>query len=333
MKNTDKKSPWLGCLFYLALVAPAYFLTSWQVATSIAVLITALMMMFGGIVHEIKKMKKLKNTPRTVISNTPKYGYVKLLAKVKTKSPELKTYLTNEPTDYRWISIQQAYTNEKREADGSSRYESGWTSIYDDETNLKTLEIYDGTGSCLVGLHNAHYYINYKTKDLTARELLQFIKEKNLLGIPVERIKEDQKFKLVERWIKKDQTITFYGTMNKLSLEEIPNDIIKAADKALKYGPDDDTRKRDRKRILSEADWQTLINDAKKSGRDSLDILTSDYSNTAENELVLNVKDNKALNQSSYIAMVAYLIGAAILSLVWYGFVNSQYPEFFEQFR
>ena len=120
--------------------------------------------------------------------------------------------------------------------------------------------------------------------------------------------------------------------MNKLSPEEVPHDLIKEAKRALKYGADDDTRKRDRDRLLHEQDWQTLLNIAKKDGADSLRILTADYTNTAENELVLNVKDNKALTQSSYIAIVVYLIGAGILSLTWYGFVNSQFPAFFEQF-
>ncbi len=330
MKN-QRKSPWIGCLFYLILITPAYFFTSWQVATSTAVLITVLMILFGGIDNEIKKMRKLKNTPRTVISNAPKHGYIKLLARVKPKIAGLKTFLTNEAADYRWISFQYAYTNEKRDADGSSRYESGWSSFYDDETNLKTLEIFDGTSSCFVSLHNAHYYINKKEKQLTARELLHLIKEKGFQNVPLDSIKEDQKLKVVERWIKKDQPITFYGTMNKLPLDHIPNDIIKAADKALKYGPDDDTRKRDRERILNQEDWKTLMHRAKEEGATTLDILTSDYTNTAENELVLNVKDNKVLNQNSYIAMGIYLLSIALVVFMWYGFVNSEYPEFFKQ--
>jgi len=329
----SKKNPLWGCLFYVTLVSPAFFLTRWEVAASIAVLITVLMIMYGGIVHEIKKMRKLRDTPRSVISNTPGFGYVKLVAKVKPPDLEVVTLFSSRPAAYRWISFQHAYTNEKRDADGSTRYESGWSSFYDDETDLKALQIYDATGSCYLGLHHAHYYINYQEKEFTAFELLQFIKEKNLIGIPIDKITEDQKLKVVERWIEKDQPITFYGTMNKLSLDHVPHDIIKAADKALKYGADDDTRKRDPERKLDEADWKDLIIKAKADGARTLDILTADYTNTAENELVLNANDNKALNSNSYIAIVVYLIGAVVLSLVWYGFVNTQYPEFFEQFR
>ncbi len=174
MKHIKEKLPWMGCLLYLALICPAFLFIRWEIATSIAVLITALMFMYGGIEHEIKKMRKLKNTVRTVISNTPKFGYVKIVGKVKPIETDLTTLLTNEQADYRWVSFQYAYTNEKREADGTSRYESGWSSFYDDETNLKILEIYDGTGSAYVGLHNAHYYINIKEKEFTARELLNF---------------------------------------------------------------------------------------------------------------------------------------------------------------
>ncbi len=136
-----------------------------------------------------------------------------------------------------------------------------------------------------------------------------------------------------ERCVAKDQPITFYGTMNKLSLDRIPTDLIAAAKKALKYGPDDDTRKRDRKRVLNENDWSDLMIQAKKNGADTLNILTSDYNETPENELVLNAKDNKALNRDSYIAIVMYVIGACVFGTVWYAFVNSQYPEFFEQFH
>ncbi len=291
------------------------------------------MIMYGGIEHEIKKIRKLKNTRRTVISAAPSFGYINLKAKIKPSIPNIKTYLTHEPADYRWLSIQYMDTQEKREADGTIRYESDWISFYDEETNLKTLEISDGTGSCLVGLHHAHYYINYKKKELTPVELLAFVKKEGLQNMPLERIKKDQKFQVVERWIKKDQSITIYGTMNKLSLGDPPSDLIKAAGKALKYGPDDDTRKRDRQRILDENDWKKLIDQAKEAGENRLNIVTSDYTNTAENELVLNAKDNKVLNQNSYLAMAAYLIGAAIVSLVWYGFVNSQYPEFFDRFN
>ncbi len=333
MKKGKKKSPWIGCLFYLLLVGPAFLLTRWEVATSIAVLITALMIMYGGIEHEIKKMRKLKRTVRTVISNAPAFGYIKLIAKVKPSVTNVTTYLSDKPAAYRWISLQYAYTNEKREADGSSRYESGWSSFFDEETDVKSLEIYDGTGSCLVGLHHAHYYINTNEKAVTSVELLHLIKDKKLNQVPLDKITEDQKFKVVERWIEPEQAITFYGTMNKLPLDQVPVDIIKAADKALKYGPDDDTRKRDRKRLLHEEDWQKLQEQASLRGEDTLNILTADYTNTAENELVLNAKDNKALTRNSYIAIGAYLIGAGIILLTWYGFVNSQYPAFFEHFR
>ena len=203
MKKAAKKSPWIGCLLYIALIGPAYVLTSWQVATSIAVLITALMMMIGGIQHEIKKMKKLKSTPRSAISNTPPHGYVKLVAKIKPALENLNSYITNEPVDYRWISLQRAYTIHKSEADGGSRSESGWSSFYDDETNLKTLEIYDGTGSCLVGLHHAHYHINQKVQHMNAVQLLKFIKAKGLKNVPLEDIEENQKMKVVERWVRK----------------------------------------------------------------------------------------------------------------------------------
>lgn len=330
MKN--KKSPLFGCLLYLILTGPAYLLTRWEIATSIAVVITALMIMYGGIVHEIKKMRKLKNTRRTVIRNAPKNGYVKLRARVKPALPKVTTYLTSEPADYRWLSIQYSYTNEKRNADNTVRHESGWASFYDHETHLKSFEIIDGTGSCYVGLHHAHYYVNHKEKEFTAFELLKFIKERDLGEIPLEQISKDQKLKVVERWIKKDQLITLYGTMNKLPLDKVPHDLINAASKALKYGADDDTRKRDRERVLDEKDWKKLMTKAKTDGSNTLDILTADYTNTAENELVLNVKDNKALNQNSYMAITFYLIGACIISVIWYGFVNSQYPEFLGSF-
>ncbi|MEO1097665.1 MAG: hypothetical protein AAFX57_07920, partial [Bacteroidota bacterium] len=263
MNSIKKKSPWKGCLTYLTLTVPAYFFTSWQVATSIAVLITALMIMYGGIEHEIKKIRKLKNTPRTVISAAPSFGYVKLKAKIKPSIPNIMTYLSHEPAGYRWLSIQYMDTQEKREADATIRYESDWISLYDEETNLKTFEISDGTGSCLVGLHHTHYYINYKKKELTPVQLLEFVKKESLQNVPLERIKKDKKFQVVERWIKKDQPITIYGTMNKLSLGHPPPDLIKAAGKALKYGADDDTRKRDPQRLLTKEDWQTLIDQAK----------------------------------------------------------------------
>jgi hypothetical protein len=287
------------------------------------------MFLYGGVVHEIKKMRKLKSTTRSVINNTPKFGYVKLIAKVKPeKTDGINTILTNQRADYRWVSFQYAYTNTKTDADGSSKTESGWHSFYDEETNLKTLQIYDGTGSCLVGLHHAHYYINYKERNFTARELLSLIKEKELAGVPLDDIKEDLQLKVVERWIAKDQPITFYGTMNKLELDQVPQDIIAAADKALKYGADDDTRKRDRYRILKAEDWKALMDQARKEGETTLDILTADYTNTAENELILNAKDNKVLNWNRYIAILVYIIASGIVGLVWYGFVNSQYPEF-----
>ena len=130
-----------------------------------------------------------------------------------------------------------------------------------------------------------------------------------------------------------DQPITFYGTMNKLPLDKVPHDIIKESKRARKYGPDDDTSSTDRKRLLKEHEWKKLMEQAKEVGEETLNILTSDYTDTPENELVLNVKGNKALNQDSYAAMVAYFIGAVGFSLAWYWFVNLQYPEFFEQFR
>ena len=331
MKN--KKSPWLGCLFYLLLVGPAFFFTSWQVATSIAVLVTALMFMYGAITREFKKMKKLKNTQRRVISNTPKYGYVKLVAKIKAAANSATTYFTKEAADFHWISFQYAYTVNTGNADGSSSTRTDWHTFYEKTTAMKTFEIYDSTGSCSVGLHNAHWYVNEKSKQMKARELLQFIQTHNISDVPLEEIEETKRIRIIERWVSKDQLINFYGTMNKLPLDEAPFELIEKAQKARKYGPDDDTRKTDRKRLLDETDWLDLIAKAKESGADTLDILTSDYSDTPENELVLNVKDNKILNRNSYIAIVMYLISAGIFCLVWYAFINSEYPEFLDFMR
>lgn len=334
MKKVDKKSPWLGCLFYLALVSLAYFLTAWQVATSIAVLITAWMFLYGGIVHEIKKMRKLKNTPRMLISQTPPHGYVKLLAKVKPEknSPLVKTYFTQEPADYHWISFQYANTAEESNAEGGTSSRTEWYTFYERTTHRKTIQIDDGTGTCYVALQNASWYVNRKVKQPKAREFLLFIQKHGIEDVPLDGIKKDQRFKIVERWIRKDQAFTLYGTMNKLALDQLPQDIIKNAKRVPKYGSENDTRSSDSSMILNENDWKSLINVAKKEGASTLDILTTDYTDTPENELVLNVKDNKAINRNSYIAIVVFVFSAVVVALVWYGFVNSQYPEFFEQF-
>ncbi len=176
---------------------------------------------------------------------------------------------------------------------------------------------------------NIHFHVKEQSKTYKTEELKILLEQKDFLNVPFEKVADQEKIKVIERWVPKEHSLTFYGTFNRLSVEYIPEDLIKAAEKSRKLGANNDAMARDRKRIMKSEDWGQLIANAKKENRSTIDILTADYSNNEEKEISMSLKDNVRPNFGTiflYLFIICFVITMGLL------FVNAQFPEFVAEF-
>ncbi|MEL6559065.1 MAG: hypothetical protein AAFQ94_12830 [Bacteroidota bacterium] len=327
-KQSDNKTILFGCLSNLAVILPWYFIAPWKPASVLAVMSTLIFFFVWAIYHEFKKHAIRKKTPRSVISGMPKYGYVKLLATIENDS-NFTTWFTGEQADYRWLNLEKVTISKSTSSSGTETTRKYWSSFYNDETAVKHMVVKDATGSCLVGLHNMHFYIKRKKKTYKSTELLPLLDRNQYPEEVFDALQNEKSIRVAERWVPKDLRLTFYGVFNKLPLDQIPSDLIKAAEKSRKLGALDDEMRRNSIRLLQEADWEELIEKAKNERKSTVDILTADYDRNEELELIMSVKDNL---KPDFVSILAYLFAIAFVTTVGLLIVNSQFPEFTEEF-
>ncbi|MEM8894166.1 MAG: hypothetical protein AAGC88_06290, partial [Bacteroidota bacterium] len=161
-KNTESREKgtlMLGCAAIIAGIIPWYFIAPWQVASILAVTTSFVLLFAGAIIGEFMKAPLQKHTRTSNIGQAQHKEYTKLVANIQDPVKS-KTWFTGETADYRWLSFQKPYKVETTDTDETVTHRSGWNLFYDNESNLKTMEVTDATGSCLVAMHNIQFMLN-----------------------------------------------------------------------------------------------------------------------------------------------------------------------------
>jgi hypothetical protein len=298
------------------------------VGIGMVIYLTVITFISNGIASNYEKIKERKATNKSTI-NTARNGYVELVVNIQNNNQHLTTWFTDEKVDYRWISFKKSYTNESREGDGSATYSSGWHSFYDHESVDKFLTVFDGTGECYANLHMSDLNIQYKSKIFKPLELLEELKKKPIEGFPYDELEKDEKVKVVEQWVPRNQKVFLYGTFNSLSVDEPPHDLIELSNNARGHGRPFEYIWRHSKA----PDWQRLIDEVKEKGLSRLPIVMTNYDRDPVHPLLINLKGDKELNRSNIIGSII-MIGLILLTTVFaLLMLNYEYPDIFDQIR
>lgn len=307
MKPKKKPSP-VGCIVYTIVLVLVYIVTPLLLAISFTFFSFFVVIIGHSIILKAKKIKLRNKTNKSTIS-TAQEGYVELVARIKDGDPQLKTWLTGESADYRWLSFNR-YVGRSGSGSGKGK----WSSFFDHESAEKVLSVTDGSGDCNVSLHRADFRIKTTTKFFKSIDLLKKLKDHGIDGFPYHDLEANKEIDVTEQWIPKNETVSFYGNLHKLSLDQTSHALIE--DNIVMRG----SNRLEHARFLETEDYQRLTRKEKEEGGQSLKILTSNYDSNPVEGLIISLKGDKSINQRSYATII--FLSFAMLVLFFIGGVH-----------
>lgn len=311
MVKKKKPSPIPGIIYIVCVVAAFIYLPN-LVAFLIAFGGFGTLLIAGEIVKQLQMIRLRNQTNKSTIASAPE-GFAEIIGKVKNPA-EVRTFLTNEPADYR--SITFSYVQK-----GNRERDLNANTIFSSETEEKRLQIYDGSADCQVLLHASKLDLPEKVIHIKTEEIRQLLKENPLDDFPLKVLDEHKILTVTEKWVRKGEKLRCYGYMRKLISGERPQEVIAAHEKEIR-GLDFSRRN------FTESDWQELELETGSSFK----IMTSHYVDLARRdvrELIISNKDDKQLNRRAYFQILFMVLIFLFLIGLCIGITWSQYPELF----
>ena len=303
----------LGCFTFIGLLIVGLFFVHWLVVLGFGVAVSIMMVLIFSILHEIKKIRKRNNTRKSLISQASE-GYTELVAKINPANSDLKTWIDHVPADYSWVSFQKFHGSRHSEPRGK------WRSFFDSESENNFLKISDGSGSCWISTHMSDFVVEMNIQYYNAKELLPKLKTDPISDFPFDELTESTEIKVVEKWIKKGQTLFLFGHIHDFSKGHEP--LMRSAAKA--WGASDHQNSA---RLMGHKEWSDLLQKSAESSPGIRKILTANFeAEPAERIIISNSPDSK-INIRSYLAILAFLIGLLLLLYPAYIMTTSAYPE------
>ncbi|MEM8894167.1 MAG: hypothetical protein AAGC88_06295 [Bacteroidota bacterium] len=316
----DKKQSPVGCLIFLAISIVTFVFLPWQVALGATVVLFFLILIINAIVVEFRKISQRNDTQKSLISQASS-GFTELHAKVKPKNESLKTWLTGEPADYRWVSFKKFY----RPKNSTNTGRGDWVSFHDEESENKALTISDGSAECKALMHMVDLRVKMKTKKMKPVELLQALKTNPIEDFDVNKLDKDRIVLVEEKWIPKDEYMFFYGDMYSFD-EQPPKSLIEGIEKSWRGG-----NYRDKQRKLSEQDWEALVDEFRSNGQSKAKVIATNYDQDPADGLIISNAGDAKVNLFSYLSILAMLFGIVFVLAFAYLILNAEHPEIIEQ--
>ncbi|HCX22727.1 MAG: hypothetical protein CMB80_16700 [Flammeovirgaceae bacterium] len=299
----------IGCLLFLVLIVPPFFILPIGAAIGFAGLCTIISFLIAEINRQIGNLRKRRETNKSLISNANE-GFVELIAKVIDESKSL-TWIKEVPVAYHELAIYQWKP-------GTSNSKGHWTGLYQKRSHEKYFSISDGSGECFVSLHQTTFHIKSDSKRMNSRQLLQMLTKKGLEDFPAHDLIEGRKIKVEEHYIPSSTDIYFYGILHKQNRETPPDHLFDQKD--------------NKKAIRSQSSYALDIHDWHKmiaySSQSDIKILTSDYSpSTYIENLVISLKGDSNIQLRSYFGIFISLIAIIALIAIYLLIVSRTYPD------
>ena len=315
--QTKKKQSNIGCFVFVAIILVGFFYLPWMLVIGFAIAASIAMVLVFSILNEVKKIRKRSLTRKSLISKANE-GYTELVAKIKPENLELQSWIDRTPADFTWLSFQKFHGSRHAEPRGK------WKSFFDIESENNFFKVTDGSGDCWVTTHMSDFQVERSIQYFSQNELRHKLKDVPINDFPLENLGDNTEIRAVEKWIRKDQTLFFFGHLHDLSHGH--KDLKTAAAKA--WGAID---YRNRSRLMGNNEWSDLLQKSEDSSPSIRKILTANYEAEPVERLIISKSGDSTINIRSYLAIIAFLIGLGFLLYPVYSILSSEYSEILDR--